>query len=120
MLEISEEDIGFYKLIDRIRKRPTLVLPRKSIFDFQAFYFGYTYVKLINQLPETDEEKEFELFLQSIREQFPVKTSRSWANIIMFYSVDEADTLNRMFNLFDNFLEFKDEISDSLNLKIPI
>ena len=90
---------NFYELLEQIRKRPTLYLPRHSIFDLQAFYYGYDFARLKSRLPEIDEDKEFGEFLEWLREICPVKTNHAWANLIFFYSMDERDAL-------DTFLDY--------------
>lgn len=94
---------GFYALLEAIRKRPTLYLPRHSIFDLQAFYYGYSFSYLKNGLPETQEDKEFGEFLEWLRTICPIKTNHSWANLLLFYSVDERDALDKFFDFFDDF-----------------
>ena len=98
---------NFYELLDQIRKRPTLYLPRHSIFDLQAFYYGYDFARLKNRLAETDEDKEFGEFLEWLRQVCPVKTNHAWANLIFFYSMDERDALDNFFGLLDDFKIYK-------------
>ena len=107
--------MGFYELLDRIRERPALYLPRYSIFDFQAFYFGYMYAREIQQLDKTEEEETFNSFLESVRDICPVKTRHSWANLILFYSADERDALNNLFGMFEDFQKnnLRQRIEDS-------
>lgn len=96
--------IDFYSLLQEIKKRPTLYLAKYSIFDFQSFYHGYGFARHELGLPKTQEEKEFEEFMQWIRSIYSVKTRQSWANIILFHSADEREALDKMFELFENFL----------------
>ena len=94
---------NFYDLLEQIRKRPTLYLPRHSIFDLQAFYYGYDFARQKNKLTEMDEDKEFGEFLEWLRQICPVKTNHAWANLIFFYSMDERDALDKFFGLLDDF-----------------
>jgi hypothetical protein len=95
--------LDFYALLQEIKKRPTMYLAKHSIFDFQSFYHGYGFARLEMGLQKTQEEKEFEDFLQWIRSIYPVKTRQSWANIILFHSADERNALDKMFELFENY-----------------
>ena len=98
---------NFYDLLEQIRKRPTLYLPRQSIFDLQAFYYGYDFARLKSGLAVTDEDKEFGEFLEWLRQICPVKTNHAWANLIFFYSIDERDALDKFFGLLDDFKTYK-------------
>ncbi|XZO02937.1 MAG: hypothetical protein ACM65L_03950 [Microcoleus sp.] len=95
--------LNFYDILQEIKKRPTLYLAKYSIFDFQSFYHGYGFARHEMGLPKTQEEKEFEDFLQWIRSIYPVKTRQSWANIILFHSADERNALDKMFGLFEDY-----------------
>jgi hypothetical protein len=105
----------FYTILDEIRKRPTLYLPRHSIFDLQAFYYGYDFARQRNGLPETQQDMEFGEFLDWLRQICPVKTNHAWANLLLFYSIDERDALDKFFGLLD---DFKLQKADSENIRI--
>ena len=68
-------------------------------------------------MPETKQEKDFDLFLNwIINECFPCKINRSWAEIIFIYSSDEKTALDRLFHLFEEYLEQrKAEFEDNEN-----
>lgn len=95
---------SFYELLQKIKKRPTLYMSRYSIFDFQSFYFGYSFARRQLEIPEVEQELEFEEFLQWVRRLYGTNTNQSWASIILFHSVDEKDALDRLFNLLEEFL----------------
>ena len=99
---------NFSSLLEEIRKRPTLYLPRYSIFDLQAFYDGYSLAldRCGYSNDETD-ETEFSEFLNWIREICPVKTNHAWANLLFFHASDERDALDKFFGLLDDFREMK-------------
>ncbi|RCJ34359.1 hypothetical protein A6770_40870 [Nostoc minutum NIES-26] len=103
---------SFYTLLQEIKKRPTLYLSRRSIFDFQSFYFGYNFSRRQLGIPETHEELEFEEFLQWVRQLYNVETNQSWASIILFHSSDERDALDGLFNLFEEFLDEKNSLKN--------
>ncbi|WP_224410075.1 hypothetical protein [Oscillatoria salina] len=99
---------SFSELLEEVKKRPPLYLNRYSIFSFQSFYNGYLIAKHMYNLPETKAEQEFDTFLNWIREEcFPLKINRSWAEILFIYSSDERDALDRLFNLFEEYIEQK-------------
>jgi hypothetical protein len=94
---------GFSDLLPEIKKRPTLYLSRYSIFDFQSFYYGYDLARNQIGVPKTDQEREFEEFLLWVRSRYKTETTQSWASLILFYSVDERDALDRLFDLWEKF-----------------
>lgn len=104
-MQDADQQISFYQLLDLIQKKSGLYLPRKSIFDFQAFYYGYNFARHQLSIPETEEEKEFGEFLEWVRETCPIKTNHSWANLLFFYASDEREALDKFFELFKDFKE---------------
>ena len=95
--------ISFSDLLPQIKKRPTLYLSRYSIFDFQSFYYGYDFARNQLELPKSEKDQEFEQFLSWLRERYKIETTQSWANLILFHSVDERDALDRLFDLWEKF-----------------
>ncbi|MBE9216983.1 hypothetical protein IQ247_30760 [Plectonema cf. radiosum LEGE 06105] len=95
---------NLYEMLNRIKKRPAMYLGKNSIFSLQAFLAGYNGAKREMGLLPTEEEEEFEYFLNWIRKRFKVETNQSWASIIVFYSADENKALDTFFELFDEFL----------------
>jgi hypothetical protein len=102
-----ELKMNFYELLKELRRRPALYLSRKSIFDFQSFLQGYEIARINLGLSKTQEEIEFDEFLDWVKEICPVKTNHTWANLLLFYSADERDALDKLFGLFDDFQEQK-------------
>lgn len=99
----------FYELLDEIRKRPTLYLPRYSIFDLQAFYYGYDFARRRSNVAKLEEDVRFGEFLDWLRQICPIKTNHGWANLLFFYSMDERDALDKFFGLLDDFRAQKAE-----------
>ncbi|NJP09991.1 MAG: hypothetical protein HC866_11350 [Leptolyngbyaceae cyanobacterium RU_5_1] len=97
----------FYELLQKIKKRPAMYLGRHSIFSLQAFLDGYYYARREASIPLTEQEQEFQQFLQWIRVRFKVETGQPWASIILFHTADEKDAVERFFNLFEEFLKQK-------------
>ncbi|MDY7005159.1 MAG: hypothetical protein SWX82_14775 [Cyanobacteriota bacterium] len=95
--------LNFSDLLPEIKKRPTLYLSRYSIFDFQSFYYGYDLARNQLGLPRSEKDQQFEEFLLWLRERYKIETTQSWANLILFHSVDERDALERFFDLWEEF-----------------
>ena len=110
---------GFYALLQKIKKRPAMYLGRHSIFSLQAFLDGYYFARRELGVPLTEQEAEFQEFLQWIRQKFQVETGQLWASILLFHSADERSAVERFFSLFDEFInrekvrEFEDKPVES-------
>ncbi len=96
--------IGFYELIRKIRKRPALYLGKPSIDHLQVFLDGYTFARRELGVPLSQEEEYFEKFQEWIESKYNLPDTQSWMKIILFYSADERDALERFFNLFEEFI----------------
>ncbi len=94
----------FYQLLQKIEKRPSLYIGKNSIFNLQAFLDGYYFARRELNIPLTEEEKEFQNFLNWIREKFNIETGQLWSSIILFHSADESNAMQRFFSLFDEFI----------------
>lgn len=108
--------MSFYELLQEIRKRPSLYLSRNTIFDFESFLLGYEVARKQAGIDQTVEEQEFSIFLEWVRKICPIKTDRPWTNIVLFYSADERDALNKVFSLFDDFQKSKESGQESEKL----
>lgn len=98
-------DNNFYQLLDKIKTRPALYLGKRSIFSLQAFLDGYTCACRQLGIPVTEQEQEFAEFQDWIEKQFNRQSSKSWARIILFYSEDESQAIDKFFELFEDFLQ---------------
>jgi hypothetical protein len=99
--------MSFYELIEKVQKRPALYLGKKSISHLQVFLDAYTFARRELSVAQTQEEEEFEEFQEWIEQRFSQHSTQSWSRIILFYSEDESDALNRFFELFTEFLKAK-------------
>jgi hypothetical protein len=95
---------NFYNLLEKIKKRPAIYLGRNSIFNLQAFLDGYYFARRELGVPLTEQEAEFQEFLQWIRQRLKVETGQLWASILLFHSSDERSALDRFFSLFEEFI----------------
>lgn len=95
--------IDLYDLIRNIQKRPAMYLGQTSITNFQSFLAGYFFARHQLGEPETEQEKHFVNFEPWIQQKFKITSSQSWDKIILFFSQDEHQALERFFELFDEF-----------------
>jgi len=94
---------NFYDVLQKIKKRPAMYLGRHSIFSLQAFLDGYYFARRELGIPLTQQEAEFQEFLQWLRQKFQVETGQLWASILLFHSADERSAVERFFSLFEEF-----------------
>lgn len=100
-LEVKSE--YFNEMLQRIKQRPGMYLGKCSINRLRSFLDGYRGARQDLGLPISEEETEFDKFQEWIQERFDIKSSHGWNDIILFYSVDEKDALNKFFELFEQF-----------------
>ncbi|MEH1843759.1 MAG: hypothetical protein V7L25_01765 [Nostoc sp.] len=93
-----------YEFLGSIKKRPAMYLGTPSITRLDMLLRGYTLARREAGLVPTEEEKEFEGFQSWVQEKYGIKSGQSWSKIILFYSVDEYEALNKFFELFEKYL----------------
>jgi hypothetical protein len=99
--------ISFYELIEKIKQRPALYLGKAALSQLQTFLDGYTFALRQVNIPVSQEEQEFEQFQEWIEAKFNQVATQHWSRIILFYSEDERDALERFFQLFNDFINEK-------------
>lgn len=109
----------FDNLLQKIKKRPAVYLGKKSIFSLQAFLDGYYFARRELKVELTEQESEFQEFLQWIRQKFNVETGQLWASIVLFHSADEGKAVERFFNLFEEFKDRGENRSLTENKQAP-
>lgn len=92
-----------YEMLQEIEKRPGMYLGKRSITRLRSFLDGYMGAREDLGLPQTEQEREFNGFQEWIQERFNITSSHGWDSIILFYSADERDALDKFFELFEKF-----------------
>jgi Trp operon repressor len=110
--------ISFYELIEKIKQRPALYLGKAALSQFQTFLDGYTFALRQVNIPVSQEEQEFEQFQEWIETRFNQPSTQHWSRIILFYSEDERDALDRFFELFNEFINEKKPSSSQLKSEV--
>jgi hypothetical protein len=102
---------SIYDLFRTIQKRPALYIGRRSIFELQAFWFGYIHAmdELGHPLSDISDFSEFHDWLQ---QRLDVKTNLSWASILLFRSSDEREALDLFFDLLEEFINRNQSTDD--------
>ncbi|RUT07016.1 hypothetical protein DSM106972_022770 [Dulcicalothrix desertica PCC 7102] len=109
---------NLYELISKIQKRPSMYLGKPAISNLRSCIAGYILARRELAVAQTEQEKGFTEFQSWVQEKFNISSSQSWDKIILFYSEDEREALERFFELFQeylklNHLEFKSFDSSS-------
>ncbi|MEH2083543.1 MAG: hypothetical protein V7K89_27280 [Nostoc sp.] len=94
----------YNEIISSIKKRPGMYLGRSSITRLDMLLRGYSLARREVGVPPTEPEREFEGFQSWIEDKYRIKSGQSWAKIILFYSVDEHEALQKFFELFEEYL----------------
>jgi Trp operon repressor len=81
-----------------------MYLGTASITRLDILLKGYSLARREVGLAPTQEEREFDGFQSWVQEKYGIKSEQSWAKIILFYSIDEQEALERFFELFEEYL----------------
>jgi len=96
---------NLYDILQKIKQRPALYLGKRSLSHLQVFLDAYTFARRELGIKVTEQEREFEDFQEWIERRFNQPDTQSWSRIILFYSEDESEALDRFFELFQDFLQ---------------
>jgi hypothetical protein len=94
---------NFYELLQKVKQRPALYLGKRSLSHLQVFLDAYTFARRELGIEPTKQEQDFEEFQEWIEQRFNQPDTQSWSRIILFYSEDESDALDKFFELFEDF-----------------
>ncbi|MEH2436545.1 MAG: hypothetical protein V7K25_20260 [Nostoc sp.] len=97
-------DYNLSELLGRIKKSPGMFLGTASITKFDMYLRGYILAKRELGLALTNQEREFEGFQSWVKEKYEINSGQSWAKIILFYSIDEYEALQKFFELYEEYL----------------
>ncbi|MEH2356473.1 MAG: hypothetical protein V7K28_25355 [Nostoc sp.] len=109
ILRLSE-DMSFPKfdiyneILTNIKKRPGMYLGANSITRLDMLLRGYSLARREVGVPPTKPEGEFQGFQSWVEEKYGINSGQSWSKIILFYSVDEHEALQKFFELFEEYL----------------
>ncbi len=103
--------LSFYELLREIEHKPGLYIGRPSITDLQMFLAGYDFARQELAIPLTAEELHFREFQPWLQRKFDIKTSESWARIILAQTADEGTAFERFFTLLREFSNAPSEIT---------
>ncbi|MGI8502880.1 MAG: hypothetical protein ACR2LR_17355 [Hassallia sp.] len=93
----------YNEILKGIKKRPGMYLGTSSITRLDMLLRGYSLSRREVGVPPTEPEREFEGFQLWVQEKYGIKTGQSWSKIIIFYSIDEHEALERFFELYEEY-----------------
>lgn len=102
-LSFRQFDI-YNEILKGIKKRPSMFLGTSSITKLDMLLRGYSLARREFGVPPTEPEREFEGFQSWVQEKYGINSGQSWSKIILFYSVDEHEALQKFFELFEEYL----------------
>ncbi|BAY29327.1 hypothetical protein NIES2107_11680 [Nostoc carneum NIES-2107] len=95
---------GIYAVLEKIKDKPGMYIGKSSITILSHFLTGYEFARSELGLELTEEEVDFyEHFHAWIERYFNLRTSNSWANIILLFTGDESRAFDCFFKLLDEF-----------------
>lgn len=89
-----------YKLLMDIRKRPGVYLGQKSLTLLSFTLSGYLLRMEHEGISDMHDMSGFQVFVEK---RYGI-SDHNWADIILFYSADEAQAFDRFYELLDEFL----------------
>ncbi|MEH1831878.1 MAG: hypothetical protein V7L29_07355 [Nostoc sp.] len=81
-----------------------MYLRTSPITELDMLLRGYSLSRREVGVSPSKPEREFEGFQSWIKEKYGINSGQSWAKIILFYSVDEHEALQKFFELFEEYL----------------
>ena len=106
----------FFDLLQRIKQRPGMYLGKCSITRLRAFLDGYETARAELGFPDTEQQQQLDGFQEWIQERYQITSTHGWDSIILFFSVDEKDALDKLFKLLEEFLYQAKIVEDKHNL----
>ncbi|MEH1810276.1 hypothetical protein [Nostoc sp.] len=94
----------YKEILAAIKKRPGMYLGTSSITRLDMLLRGNSFARREVGVPPTEPEREFEGFQSWVEEKYGINSGQSWSKIILFYSVDEDEALQKFFELFEEYL----------------
>lgn len=90
------------KQLQEMRSRVPMYIGSNSVVKLAAFLRGYEHaVKKFDIAPN---ERFLEAFRDWVTKRFGVSISKSWEDIVSFYTVDEKEAMSRFWKLFDEYV----------------
>jgi hypothetical protein len=97
---------GLFELLDKIRVKPGMYIGGTSVTDLFMFIGGYKTAQHEFGIPLTDAEKRFYREFQPwLQQRLRMTTSRSWAKMLEFRSINQQEAFEAFFKQLDEFCE---------------
>ncbi|WP_202924896.1 hypothetical protein [Myxacorys almedinensis] len=97
---------GLFELLDKIRVKPGMYIGGTSVTDLFMFLGGYKIAQQEFGVAFTEAEKRFYREFQPwLQRRLGMTTSRSWAKMLEFRSINQQEAFESFFKLLDEFCE---------------
>jgi hypothetical protein len=106
----------FFDLLQRMKQRPGMYLGKCSITRLRAFLDGYETDRAELGFAHTEQQQQLDGFQEWIQERYQITSTHGWDSIILFFSVDEKDALDKFFKVLEEFLYQAKIVEDKHNL----
>ncbi|AFY41198.1 hypothetical protein [Nostoc sp. PCC 7107] len=113
-LRFRQLDI-YDEILKGVKKRPGMFLGSSSITKLDMVLRGASLARREAGVAPTKSEKSFEGFQSWIQEKYGIKTGQSWAKIILFYSIDEYEALQKFFELYEEYINWNKSLEVDKN-----
>ncbi len=107
---------NLYQILQNIEKRPLMYLGKAAISNLRSYLSGYLIAKRELGIYPTEQKEEFNQFTDWIGQKFNINSAQSWDKIILFFSEDEKVALDRFFELFNEFIKSKNQVTKSSSI----
>jgi hypothetical protein len=95
---------GLFELLDKIRVKPGMYIGGASVTDLFMFIGGYKAAQHEFGVTMTEVEQRFYREFQPwLQRRLGMTTSRSWAKMLEFRSINQQEAFEAFFKLLDEF-----------------
>ena len=102
---MSEQDSLIIAMLERIRERPAMYLPERSISLLDSYLQGYNAaLSDAGYRQEDGNEGIMTGFQRFVEKRFKIKLSVSWANILRFVNSSDAFAFVAFWEIWDEYL----------------
>lgn len=96
---------NLFHTLTKIKEAPGMYLGRPSVSDLFMFLVGYEFARSQMGIElEPSEEYFYQNFQPWLQEKFGVRSTASWAKLIMLSCHDEKAGFHKFFALLDEFI----------------
>ncbi|MEI6431063.1 MAG: hypothetical protein WCP07_02675 [bacterium] len=100
---MSEENDLLFQMLERIREKPAMYLPERSVMALYTFILGYG-AALHDGGLRSEEEWVMSGFQRHVEKKFKINRSTSWGNILLFVHSSNTFAFDAFWEVWDEYL----------------